>query len=184
MPDPHAQKARLGAWTPWAQVLCNECDYVGLKSSPSAQTFASRLQKLAAMDRAKEVEQPDSEVLIGTCDGCGCACWVRDDVALLQRVGRRASDLGYPGFTLQQTGGMCAALSVEAGGHMICLTAMDGGFMLGDYVMVGDEWWDHLIRTWDSGQLYEDGAWKDVEGAIDECARKAIEFIQHPEAPK
>jgi hypothetical protein len=174
-------KARLGAWTPWAQVLCNECDYACLKST---QTFEARREQLASMDRSEEVAQPDPDSLAGTCDSCGRPCWVRDDVALLQQVGRRAGELGAAGFVLEQTGGMCAALSAEAGDRRICLTAMDGGFMLGEYELNrGEEWWEHLVRTWDSGQIYEDGAWKGVEGAIEECARKVVEFIHHPAAP-
>lgn len=30
-------KARNGVWTPWAQILCVECDYTALKDGPRAQ---------------------------------------------------------------------------------------------------------------------------------------------------
>jgi hypothetical protein len=172
-------KARNGAWTPWARVLCDDCDYDSLKNSPSASVFASRVQSLASRSRQKKIEQPDSETLIGTCDGCGCKCWVRDDVALLQRISAKTTDLGGPTSHMEQTGGMCAALAIDTEHNRIRITAMDGGFAVCEYERIDGEWWDHLRRTWDSAMLFEDGAWKAdrvLKAAIEECARKVIEF--------
>jgi hypothetical protein len=53
------------------------------------------------MQRTADVERPDVE-LIATCDECRCACWARDDVALLQQVGFRSSDLKV------RSGGRCS----------------------------------------------------------------------------
>ena len=177
--------ARKGAWTPWARVLCVECEYIGLKDSPRAQSYATRFKAVTAMARAATIEQPEGN-LLGSCDECRCTCWVRDDVALLQQVGLRSADLDCPsGWALQQTGGMCAALVFSTEGRQIVVTAMDGAFYIGEYVHINGEEdsWDRVLRTWESASLYLDGAMKDkgaLEVMVDECTRKAIGFICNP----
>lgn len=175
-------KARLGIWTPWAQVLCMECEYAGLKvtlqRNPGAhQVITSRFKRLASVSRPKKVSQPDVETLLGTCDDCGCTCWVPDDVALLQRIGRKVADLGCTRFGMEQTGGMCAALSFETKGCRILITAMDGGFVISE--QLGER--GDPGRSWESDELYdfEVHDWKAeavLVSAIEECARKALEF--------
>lgn len=96
-------KARNGVWTPWAQVLCVECDYAGLKNSPRAQHYPKHLQVVAAMNRTEEVARPEGHEL-GICNNCQCPCWTRTDVALLQQVGFRSSDLDWEGpFSIRAT---------------------------------------------------------------------------------
>jgi len=180
-------KARNGAWTPWAAVLCVECEYADLKSSSRGEIYARRLQAVTALERAQTVEQPEGD-LLGTCNSCRCPCWVRDDVALLQQVGFKASDLngeGPFGWALQQTGGMCAALVFSTQGRQIVVTAMDGAFYIGEYAHIDGEEdsWDRVMRTWESASLYEDDEMKSVAALtvmVEECARKTIEFIREP----
>ena len=174
-------KARNGAWTPWAAVLCVECEYAALKD----RTYPTRLKAVSAMERTATVAQPD-DCQLALCDECHCPCWARADVALLQQVGFRSSDLDWEGpfgWVLQQTGGMCAALVFTTEGREIVVTAMDGEFFVGEYPEGGP--WDESIRRWKSASLYEGEEMKDgpALGALaEECARKAIEFIHQPEA--
>jgi hypothetical protein len=180
-------KARNGAWTPWADVLCVECEYADLKSSSHSKSYVRRLQVVTALERTQTVAQPEGD-LLGICNNCQCPCWVRDDVALLQHVGFKASDLDWEGpfgWTLQQTGGMCAALVFTTEGRQIVVTAMDGEFYIGEYAHVDGEEdsWDRPLRTWESVSLYDDGELKSVTALtvmVEECARKAIEFIRDP----
>lgn len=59
--------ARNGAWTPWASVLCVECEHADLKSSSRGEIYAKRLKAVIAMSRQEEVEQLDG-TLLGRCD--------------------------------------------------------------------------------------------------------------------
>lgn len=179
-------QARLGVWTPWSLVLCVECDYVALKDGPRAQHHALRLKTLTKMKRTEEVTRPEGH-LMGACDNCHCKCWVRDDVALLQQVGFKSSDLDWEGpfgWTLQQTGGMCAALVFSTETAEIVVTAMDGEFFIGEYKQPVEEWADPS-RMWKSASLYisddRGSAMKDgaaLEALVEESARKAIEFVR------
>ena len=180
-------KARNGAWTPWAAVLCVECEYADLASSSRGEIYARRLTVVSVLERTLEVEQSEGD-LLGSCNSCRCPCWVRDDVALLQQVGFKSSELDWEGpfgWALQQTGGMCAALVFKTEGRQIVVTAMDGAFYIGEYAHIDGEEdsWDRALRTWESSSLYEDDEMKSVSALtvmVEECARKAIEFIRDP----
>jgi hypothetical protein len=180
-------KARSGTWTPWADVLCVECEYVVLKEQ-QGRTYPRRLQVLQAMNRTAEVAQPEG-CLLGCCDTCQVACGVRDDVALLQQVGFKTSDLDWEGpfgWDLQQTGGMCAALVLSTEGREIVVTAMDGEFFVGEYARAEGKdapCWDTALRTWKSDALYDEGDLRDahvLDTMVDACARKAITFVREP----
>lgn len=177
-------KARNGAWTPWAQVLCVECDYAALKDSPRAQHYARRFKVVAAMKRTEEVPCPNGN-LLGVCDNCHCECWVRSDVALLQQVGFKTSELDWEGpfgWTLQQTGGMCAALVFSTETHEIVVTAMDGDIFVGEYPQPVEEW-ANPRRSWQSESLYRDDALRptgDLTAMVEQCTRKVIEFVNNP----
>ena len=183
-------KARQGAWTPWAAVVCVECEYTDLKNSSRGEVYARRLQLVAALDRTAEVERPEGQ-LLARCNECRSPCWVRDDVALLQQVGFKSSDLDWEGpfgWALQQTGGMCAALVFSTEDREIVVTAMDGEFFVGEYAHVDGQAtdWDESIRRWKSESLYEGDELKPaavLTSMVEECARKVIEFIRQPVAP-
>jgi len=188
----NATKARNGVWTPWSLVLCVECDYAALKDGPRATHYDKHLQAVAAMNRTEEVEHPEGHQL-GVCNICHCACWVRNDVALLQQVGFSSSDLDWEGpfsWQLQQTGGMCCALVFQTDDREVVVTAMDGEFFVGEYRRIADdsneEPWIDAIRTWQSDSLYRDDEMKpaaELGVMVEACARKAIEFIRNPEVP-
>jgi hypothetical protein len=177
--------ARNGAWTPWALVLCVECDYVALKDSPRAEHYTKHLAIVSALDRTSQVERPEGQFL-GVCNTCHCECWVREDVGLIQQVGLKTSELDWEGpfgWALEQTGGMCAALVFSTEGREIVVTAMDGEFFVGEYPVTADEdeRWMNASRTWQSASLYENNELKDVgtlAAMIEECARKVIEFVR------
>lgn len=67
----------------------------------------------------------------GTCDDCGCALWVREEISQLQGV--RA----LTGGELQQTGDIYVALCISedtgATVPQICITALDGFIAVGLY---------------------------------------------------
>lgn len=185
-------KARHGVWTPWASVLCVECDYAALKESTRSQHYAKHLAAVAKMDRAAEVECPEGD-LLAACDNCHCPCWARKDVALLQQVGYKTSDLDWEGpfgWELEQTGGMCAALVFStADDREIVVTAMDGDLFVGEYAKVGDdeERWMDPIRTWQSPSLYvsdESGSamktTSELAILVEECARKVVALVHSP----
>lgn len=179
-------KARLGVWTPWSLVLCVECDYAGLRDGSRGQHYVSRLKTLAAMNRTEDVARPEGD-LIASCDNCHCPCWVRKDVALLQQVGFKSSDLDWEGpfgWSLEQTGGMCAALVFTTDDREVVVTAMDGEFFIGEYRRIEDdsneEPWIDAIRTWKSESLYQGDELKDaiaLEAMVEECARKVLAFV-------
>ena len=192
--EPHAApaplKARLGVWTPWAFVLCVECDYIGLKDSQRANEprYAAHLKVLASTDRTAEFVRPAGGDLLATCDTCQCRCWVRSDVALLQQVGLKSSELDWEGpfgWGMEQTGGMCAALVFSTEGREIVVTAMDGDLFVGEYAESenDDDRWTDAIRTWQSASIYEGDEMKaqqTLDVLVAECARKAIEFVRNP----
>lgn len=179
-------KARNGVWTPWAQVLCVECDYAALKNSPRAQHYDKHLQAVTAMNRTAEVACPEGN-LLGVCDTCRCKCWVRTDVALLQQVGFKSAELDWEGpfgWALEQTGGMCAALVFSTETREVVVTAMDGDFFVGEYARAAEdeERWIDALRTWQSESFYRDDAMKatgDLAALVEQCARKAIEFVHN-----
>lgn len=181
--------ARNGTWTPWGTVVCSECDYLALKDGPRAQHYEKHLRALEAMNRTAEVPCPEGH-LRGRCDTCRCPCWVRADVALLQRIGFKSSELDWEGpfgWNLEQTGGMCAALVFgTADDREIVVTAMDGDIFVGEYAQVDDldERWVDPIRTWQSGTLYKDDELlppDDLDAMIEAAARKVIDLVRHPE---
>lgn len=185
-------RACHGIWTPWARVLCAECDYADLKDTQRWKSYPQRFRTVIAMNRTAVVDQPEGNAL-ATCDACQCPCWARSDVVLLQQVGYKASELDWEGpfgWELEQTGGMCCALVFSTEGREIVVTAMDGEFMVGEYVLLkddedGDRWIDPL-RLWTSASLYADGELKDaaaLEAMVEECARKVIEFVRSPAKP-
>lgn len=181
-------KARNGVWTPWALVLCIECDYAELKRGERAKHYAEHLEAVAKMNRTAEVTRPEGD-LMGVCNLCHCKCWVRDDVALLQQVGFKTSDLDWEGpfsWELEQTGGLCAALVFLTDTHRVVVTAMDGEFYVGEYTLADESWEDQLL-SWQSASLYvsdaRDSEMKDgtaLDALVDECARKVIEFVRSP----
>lgn len=135
------------------------------------------------MDRTAEVACPEGDAL-GTCEKCGTACWVRDDVAWLQRVGFRSSDLDWEGpfgWAMQQTGGMCAAMVFSSDAQQVVVTAMDGFFLVGRYMATDEEWADPIGDGWQSSAFFDADEFIGEERMallVEECARKAIEFIR------
>jgi hypothetical protein len=182
-----AEIARVGVWTPWAQVLCVECDYAALQGSERAKSYSRHMESIAAMPRTAEVTCPEGN-MAAMCDTCHCQCWVRDDVALLQRVGFASSDLDWEGpfgWALQQTGGMCAALVFSTEGREVVVTAMDGMFLVGEYERAKDseESWATPLHTWESMHFYRDHEMcgpDELTALVMECTRKAIAMVRNP----
>jgi hypothetical protein len=105
-----------GVWTPWGQVLCRKC-HDALKPEVTAKR---RIEW-----PAEEKREGDG---LGFCCECGRECWVSEDVALLTRLRKLV------GGEMEQTGGMCAALSLkrEDGGTVV-VTNLDAPITIGRF---------------------------------------------------
>lgn len=198
-PDLKPTLARDGVWTPWAQVLCVECDYQYALKNPRWQTsHPGRWQALCKLDRTALITQSEGDEL-GTCDGCDCPCWVRFDVAMCQRVGHAYGDISWEmddvrgTFSLDQTGGMCCAATFtitnddDVAMAVVVLTAMDGFFYVGTYKRTDEPMdepieWNEALAQWESASYFmDDGEYKsgaELDAMVTECANKVIEFVR------
>lgn len=193
--------ARDGVWTPWAQVLCVECDYqYGLKNPRWQTSHPGRWEALCKLDRTALIEQPDGDAL-AKCDECHCDCWVRFDVAMCQTVGLTYGDLAWEmddvraGFQMEQTGGMCCAATFpitnddDVAMAVVVVTAMDGNFYVGSYVRTDEPMnepieWNDQVDSWASPSFYVEGLSGEPESydvlaaMITECANHVIEQVR------
>jgi len=162
-------------------VLCAACEFAALDGRPH---YLRRIAYLASLDRAAEVICPEGD-LLAVCDKCRAACWVESGVALLQRVGFAATELGWENGAfaarLEQTGGMCAALVLTGPNERIqvVVTALDGEFVVGRYLVESDDddSWGESTDSFVGDPLYEDGAL--ISELVEEAARVAVEFLTH-----
>jgi hypothetical protein len=134
-----------GVWTPWAKVMCLACH---------GPQFGD---KMTAPDKWAKAILPQAEgeknQSLTTCMDCGCPVWVRDDVGWLNEIRKEV------GGSMEQTGGMCAGLSIEGHHDYVFVTALDGPIIVGIYA-------DR--DTFENGEA---GEWNelpegDVEGAV------------------
>lgn len=179
-------KVKQGCFTPWAAIVCLGCDKKGLEETPGRAHYEKRLAKLRALDAEALVDCPEGD-LLAMCDTCREPCWVRADVAILQRLGYRISELdweGPHGWRIAQTGGMCAALimttTVTPANREIVATAMDGPLYIGEY---DSEEWVDPIRS----EEIESSTDRDPDAlreAIDCAARTMIEWACHPKGDR
>lgn len=106
----------IGVWTPWAEALCRHCH-----------------DAIEGMTRKKTIDWPSEKpdgYAEGFCTKCGCSIWVCDDVAQLTRLRVRV------GGDLQQTGGMCSALTIQktdGSEGTVVITNLDGPIDIGVY---------------------------------------------------
>lgn len=106
-----------GLFTPQADVLCYKCH--GPKwRTPEPRSDIPEYGMLCI----PFVSMPDT-LRVTWCDSCGCQIGLRDDVAMLNNL-RMELPLGwYP--RLDQTGGMCVALSMEISNVLYMIYAED-----------------------------------------------------------
>jgi hypothetical protein len=118
MPD---EKRKGAAWTPWAEVLCADCH------GPTNKLTGENVSEWFSR-RPRKSDGP------GYCTRCGAAVWVDEAVAHLTRI-RKQLGKGE----MNQTGGMCSALSVlnDAGTHCVVVTTQDVDLFLGYYTKEG-----------------------------------------------
>jgi hypothetical protein len=106
----------LGIWTPWALVLCYDCH---------GPTFGSRTISAEEMKKESEarVESPEG-IPPCKCSECGRLVVVegRSDVQLLGALRDRLNVHSGANAKLEQTGGMCAAMSLNLGAGSILVT--------------------------------------------------------------
>lgn len=116
--DERRTKAKMGVWTPWAEVLCIPCH--------DTRTAQGTFKILSEPDmRAIYADDPDT-FWPGVCTGCDKEIMLpNEDVAVLSRIRkilRSGEDFG-PAMEMEQTGGMCAALTYErADGKRVMVT--------------------------------------------------------------
>jgi len=172
---------KQGCFTPWAAIVCLGCDKKKLEESPGQGAhYEKRLTKLRTLDVEALVDCPKGD-LLAMCDTCREPCWIRADVAILQRLHYRISELAWEGphgCHLAQTGGMCAALimttTVTPANREIVATAMDGPLYLGEY---DTEEWVDPIRSEEIAQPHDPDTLRE---AIDHAARTMIEWASSP----
>jgi len=119
------EKRMYGVWTPWAEVLCFKCH--GPKDKRTGED-------VSAYFKANLRGSHDGP---GFCTRCGEKIWVDETVAHLTRLRK------VLGGDMNQTGGMCSALSIAnaADTHYAVVTTESG-----DDVFIGyytKEAWDH-----------------------------------------
>lgn len=109
------QKAKLGIWTPWAQVICYECH-----GFTFPKTISDGEHGFKTVERTiSEFEQKRNTTLlpleenqaITFCDKCGQAIRTYDSVANEHNLVKALRDLGIDAY-MEQTGGMNSACSV------------------------------------------------------------------------
>lgn len=146
-----------GLWTPWAEALCVPCHS---KVTPAEQS--------CVVPGATSSDEPGTWDRRGLCSRCGAGIWLPGDVALFTRIKARV------GGRLEQTGGMCAALSVVLPtGRYICLTEGGGG----------DEGWLACIYTSEEafGEVEALACESLKDGATDEEVIAAVERLKKGE---
>ena len=122
-----------GVWTPWAQVLCYRCH---------GPKFPSEKVSPGHMLKYEEKAYPElPEQGHGFCDKCGRTIVLPKELANLSRLKHELFKLDIDVFPdLQQTGGMCAALSVDVHGKEwgAFVTCMEGyyTFQIGVYALI------------------------------------------------
>lgn len=128
--------AVAGVWTPRAEVLCGRCH---------GSQFPDRTLTAAQFERwCKDVVDVDVDTGLTRCDRCDRTVVVDGSVAAYARLRDRLHDqsaaAGAPAVVakLEQTGGMCSALSVRRAGQeapIVFVSGLDecGLFTIGLY---------------------------------------------------
>lgn len=124
---------RSGVWTPWAEALCATCHQLIVDGETSPGYWRDR--SIAVQAHLDADEHLYHTPTLGRCTtnghdrrGCGAPIWLPPDVAMLTRI--------KPAFALSrliQTGGMCAALEIQAGDDLVIVSALDGPVIIGRY---------------------------------------------------
>ncbi len=92
-----------GFFTPTAQVLCAPCNNKYVKFD-----YEKSWAKTLPIVRRPETDR------VGVCDDCGCPVGLdREDVYICQKFVIALREIGYINATLEQTGGMCVAASLN-----------------------------------------------------------------------
>lgn len=101
----NAEKAKVGIWTPWAKVICEDCHTKNVE--------AKRQDAIEQDDRtnaSRPIELREGNA-ITFCDDCGDPIQVRKDVAYEHNLVQVLQERGIEA-TMDQTGGMCSACGV------------------------------------------------------------------------
>jgi len=109
---PTTTKAYVAIWTPWAALLCGPCHGKRTVHGEVIDTTADEREPIA------------KDARLATCTDCGCTVQGTSDAVYLRR-------LGIPGSSLEQTGGMCAGLSVTfPDGRYAFASLLDGPYVV------------------------------------------------------
>ena len=150
-------KIYAGLWTPGAAVLCWECHGPSMgphRKGPTDEEYATYCEPLA----------PDcwSAECLCLCQKCGRDIDVRhEDVAQLRRIQHLAGR-----GDMEQTGGMCAAMSVVLSGGTLVFSALDGPLGAGWYT--GPVHWTE-----------QDGPFGDTDFHDDITEWQALRLVAH-----
>ena len=127
--------AYAAVWTPQAEVICGPCHgqrQFGGRTIDTSSHEPAALRHFDLEDEAGLVSV--AVVAIATCDKCGVAVQSTDDFAHLASLRSSDSPNAYPrrlslsGAQMEQTGGMCAALSYGTD-KGFCFVTVEQGFL-------------------------------------------------------
>lgn len=116
-----------GVWTPVAEVICLTCHGEDMKWGRPGKVTGWARRDVQSAPREGEYEG------VTTCQACSRDIVVRQDVARLRNFGLHVGDklweMPWGGWLMEQTGGMCANLSIDLPcGRMVMVgDAEDGG---------------------------------------------------------
>lgn len=100
-----------GVWTPWAEVLCAPCHN---------RDHKLQIEVLRAVEESAEQ---------GWCMDCGKPVWLDSDVARLSRLHKLIGSKAQ----MEQTGGMCCALSIRRDDGGTVVVSVDDAIFIGLY---------------------------------------------------
>ncbi len=118
-----------GIFTPWAEVLCVDCNNARVDSIPQARTITDD-------EAASNPAEGNAK-----CDRCDAAVYCeRDDVVFCQRVCDAAMTIGGDdgsAIELMQTGGMCVAAGYSTDRHELLVTESEEHPQGSDVMLLG-----------------------------------------------
>jgi hypothetical protein len=113
-----------GIWTPWALVLCYKCH-----GNTFDRGFGDvKVIDAETMEKYEALVSPKEHEALTPCDKCGRHIVLPDSIAVEHNMALELKLAGIDAH-LEQTGGMCDAL---------CVQAVDGGYYYMTYNFDGD----------------------------------------------
>ncbi|TAL40466.1 MAG: hypothetical protein EPN91_13125 [Salinibacterium sp.] len=150
-----------GVWTPQAEVLCGVCHGPKFRAGQSTERVLPDAEFKRWCETAVDLDDRDSGAT--RCDRCKCPIVVERAVAAYARLRDALLARGGVDAKLEQTGGMCSALSVCRAGEK-------------DPVV--------FVAGLDQGEQYSVGLYVNEEAVYDGSATELVECDNEEDAVK